>query len=112
MITADGQQEEWKRNPRFVVPGKENILCWDCNYYGHRRGHKVCPNYNPSRWSNSQTGKGEQVNVTTGDGGRARGTNQSAISELEVTVQNTEILSLTGCGPEVTGQQKDAQNET
>ncbi len=50
----------------FFVPSKGHILCWDCGYYGHRKG-KVCPNYNPSKYSeHKDDGKTKKVNITTG----------------------------------------------
>ncbi len=55
----------------FVVPRKEHVPCWDCGYYGHRRGNKVCPNYDPSKWNDHCSKKNEKtlerVNVTSGE---------------------------------------------
>ena len=58
---ADGKHDE-----RFVVPGKEHVLCWDCNYYGHGRGNKLCPNYDPSRAREGKAKDGNQVHATAG----------------------------------------------
>mmetsp|Transcript_17391 Transcript_17391/g.36462 ORF Transcript_17391/g.36462 Transcript_17391/m.36462 type:complete len:210 (+) Transcript_17391:789-1418(+) len=68
LATAEEGEENRKHYPRFVMPGKEHILCWDC---GHRHHNKVCPNYNLSKQGNSRGDKNDkkeaQVNTTTGD---------------------------------------------
>ena len=60
LATLD-QDEKGKRDERFVVPGKEHVLCWDCNFYGHGRGNKICPNFDPSK---AREGKGQKQQVT------------------------------------------------
>ncbi len=71
LANARDQEQDGKRDPRFVVPGKENVLCWDCGYYKHRQGNKLCPNCNPSKRSkNCRSGdniKREEQTNATGD---------------------------------------------
>ncbi len=96
---VDSEGKEGKHDARFVIPGKEHVLCWDCNYYGHRRGHKVCPNYIPSRHGNLNKGKGDknaqQVNVTAGGTGEHNGLDDSSNTAPASTLANTEVSSLT-----------------
>ncbi len=76
LANTQERDQEGKHDPRFVIPGRERTLCWDCGYYGHRRGNKVCPNYDPSKRNRNRGGaddsksdtKKEQTNVT-GDSG-------------------------------------------
>lgn len=108
MATADGEEKEGKQDDRFVIPGKEQVLCWDCNYYGHRRGNKICPNYNPSRRGDNPSRRGdpnnakkaEQVNATTGGAKARSGVNETNVAGPAPTVANTEVPSLSGRGHE------------
>mmetsp|Transcript_27302 Transcript_27302/g.56123 ORF Transcript_27302/g.56123 Transcript_27302/m.56123 type:complete len:184 (+) Transcript_27302:1-552(+) len=31
MAMTDGEEKSGKRDPQFVIQGREHILCWDCN---------------------------------------------------------------------------------
>ena len=68
LINAGNEGQEGKRDERFIVPGKEHVLCWDCNYFGHGRGNKVCPNYDPSKaasgWKADKDSRKEQAHAT------------------------------------------------
>ncbi len=108
MITANSKQKEGNHDAMFVLPGKEHVLCWDCNYYSHRRGNKVCPNYNPSKWGNTWGGKGKQVNVTAGEKSMPTGTNLTPTNSPGIVLVNTEVSSLSTHGQEAGKAQNKA----
>ncbi len=100
MAIADEEQKEGKHDDRFVLPGIERVLCWDCNYYGHRRGHKICPNYDPSKLVHARGQKTQQVNVTAGSNGTSSPTKLAPTNNPGTVAANTEVSSLSRQGGE------------
>ena len=89
LTTTGGETQSGKRDERYVIPGKERILCWDCGYYGHGRGNKLCPNYDPAKAGNNKK-ENEQVNTTAAAsvGGTPAGTSVAASSVSQVSSQS------------------------
>ncbi len=114
LVNKEGQEQTVKSDLCYVVPGREHMLCWDCGYYGHRQGNRVCPNYDPSKRneshrSNNNSKQGEQVNETKGGGQLAwsaskeeTGRQESSIWTAPVAVvAKSELISCTLMGPDV-----------
>ncbi len=110
MATAGNKQKEGN-NARFVILGKEHVLCWDCNYYGHRRGHKICPNYDPLRPADARGQKTQQVNVTSGNNTTPVQADSGAANNPNAKSTTMEVSSLTSQGQEAAEvQSRDRPN--
>ncbi len=86
-------------------------MCWDCNYYGHRRGRKICPNYDPSRPADARGQKTQQVNVISWNNTTPVQADSGAANNPNEKSTNMEVLSLTSQGREAAEvQSRDGPN--